>query len=133
MLEENFKRHPNLSAFILLWESINKLLIRVLRHNCNKSGEFCRLIWLYHKTNTLKFICLRLMRLKLGCSLKFYLSIPANRNRYKASYSADILLYFLQATLVKRKVQGIRNEVDAWREFQATPKFECVYFAIKLT
>ncbi len=31
----------------------------------------------------------------------------------EASNSADILLYFSQATLVKRKVQGIRNEVDA--------------------
>ncbi len=34
-------------------------------------------------------------------------------SRYKASDSADILLYFSQAMLVKRKVQGIRNEVDA--------------------
>ncbi len=33
--------------------------------------------------------------------------------KYEASSSADISLYFSQATLVKRKVQGTRNEVDA--------------------
>ncbi len=32
--------------------------------------------------------------------------------RYKAPNSADISLYFSQAMLVKRKVQGIRNEVE---------------------
>ena len=43
MREENFKRHPNLSEFILEQRSFNILLVSELLKSYDKNGEFCGL------------------------------------------------------------------------------------------